>query len=105
MYIGALYQKSKCSAFGHIGAVFSHDYYAAVCRSGIDRKGQPKIGQRRRKVSPSGERPRHACYFDLLLLISSEEMNAVRGIARTIPILAEMPEIVSSDMKAVENIW
>ena len=48
---------------------------------------------------------RHTYFLGLLLLIKAEETNAVRGIARTMPILADMPEIVSNEMKAVENIW
>ncbi len=43
-------------------------------------------------------------YPRALLLISVEEISAVSGMERTIPILAEMPEIVSSEIKAVENM-
>jgi len=42
---------------------------------------------------------RHLAPFE----INAEEIQAVSGIARTMPMLAEMPLIVSSETKAVEN--
>lgn len=42
-------------------------------------------------------------YLVFLLAIREEDINAVSGIASTIPMLDEMPLIVSSDTKAVEN--
>ena len=36
---------------------------------------------------------------------TAEEIHAVSGIARTMPMLAEMPLIVSSETNAVENRW
>ena len=42
-------------------------------------------------------------YF--FLAIKAEEINAVKGIASTMPILAETPLIVSSATNAVENRW
>lgn len=42
-------------------------------------------------------------YRALFLVISTEEINAVSGIASIIPILAEIPLIVSNATKAVEN--
>ena len=41
---------------------------------------------------------------ELSLAISVDEMKAVSGMARTIPMLEEMPLIVSSDMNAVLNM-
>ena len=56
----------------------------------------------RRKI-PAGL---HLFLYSLFfLVIRAEEIKAVSGIERTIPILEEIPLIVSSATKAVENRW
>ena len=52
-------------------------------------------------INPILQKPKAECIYDFL--INVEEISAVKGIASIIPMLDEIPLIVSRTINAVEN--